>query len=158
MLPPEVVCERLNAILLTEMETDTYLTMALADVDLETGRVVIGQAGHPNAAIQNADGKVDFASAFGMPIGLVEDAQFTSYEVNLSPGDRLLLYSDGITECPVQDGEMLEEDGLADMLARLKRKSGTALLDALVAELNRRSGISDFPDDLSCALIEMPRR
>ena len=109
MRPPDEVCARLNEIILNEIETDTYLTMALADIDLRSGRIVMTQAGHPSAAIQRCDGSVEFAETFGMPIGLVPDAIYSSFELRLSPGDRLLLYSDGITECPVGSDEMLEE-------------------------------------------------
>ncbi len=155
MLPPDKVCEKLNSILLSEMETDTYLTMLLANVDLGTGHVVMSQAGHPSPAIQSSDGSVRFASAFGMPIGLVEGAEFSSTDFTLAPGDRVLLYSDGITECPLQGDEMLEEEGLAEMLSQHSEKRGNELLEALVGDLSARTGIKDFPDDLSCALIEM---
>ena len=155
MLPPDDVCERLNSILLTEMETDTYLTMVLADVNLATGTVTMTQAGHTSPAIQRADGSVSFASAFGMPIGLVEGAEFSTTDFTLSVGDRVLLYSDGITECPLHNEEMLEEEGLAELLNDHRSKRGNALLDAIVSELSKRTGLNNFPDDLSCALIEM---
>ena len=154
MLPPDEVCRRLNTILLTEMETDTYLTMALADVDLETGHVRVAQAGHTSPAIQRADGSVRFEAAFGMPIGLVEGAEFSAFDLELAPGDRMLLYSDCVTECPLPGDAMLEEEGLAEILGENRDLRGTDLLDRLAEEMARRSGLSDFPDDLSCALIE----
>ncbi len=157
MLPPGEVCQKLNTILLTEMDTDTYLTMALADIDLATGRTIIGQAGHPSPAVQRKDGSVEFIEALGMPIGLVEDAHAATVEVLLGPGDRLFLYSDGITECPLPSGEMVEEEGLKEILQRHESERATALLDQIVEALSKRSGLIDFPDDLSCALIERAR-
>ncbi len=113
MHAPDEVCARLNDLLLNEMETDNYLTMVLADVDLVSGLVIMAQAGHPSPAIQRADGSIEFASLFGMPIGLIPDAEYSSFTVNLAPGDRLLFYSDGITECPTSDAGQLGEDGLS---------------------------------------------
>ena len=89
-----------------------------------------------------------------MPIGLVPDAIYSSFELRLSPGDRLLLYSDGITECPVGSDTMLEEQGLAEILRQNLDVRGTELLDLLHDELKKRSGLTEFPDDLSVAQIE----
>ncbi|MGI9394091.1 MAG: PP2C family protein-serine/threonine phosphatase [Boseongicola sp.] len=154
MLAPDEVCRRLNKLLLNEMETDNYLTMVLADVDLDSGKVTIAQAGHPSPAVQRANRSVEFVSSYGMPIGLIPDAEFNSFVVQLAPGDRLLLYSDGITECPIVDADMLGEEGLKNILQAGARIHGQSFLDQLIAELGTLSGLSEFPDDLSGVLIE----
>jgi len=132
MHPPDEVCRRLNDLLLNEMETDNYLTMVLADVDLASGRVVMAQAGHPSPAIQRLDGTIEFVSSFGMPIGLIPDAEYSSFAVDLVPGDRLLLYSDGITECPITDTDQVGEEGLEDILRAGRDVSGLSLITQLV--------------------------
>lgn len=155
MRPPAEVCSALNELLLAEIETDRYLTMVLADVDLETGRVVLSQAGHPSPAVLRYDGTVEYVSSFGMPIGLIPDAEFSSFEINLAIGDRLLLHSDGITECPMQGTETLfEEDGLKGLLLDIFEKNGPEFIEALHIGLSRASGLTDFPDDLSAVLLE----
>jgi sigma-B regulation protein RsbU (phosphoserine phosphatase) len=154
MIPPDEVCRRLNNLLLNEIETDSYLTMILADVDLASGRVVMAQAGHPSPAVQRADGSVEFVSSYGMPIGLIPDAEFSSFTIELAPGDRLLFYSDGITECPTSETEMLGEDGLKDILQAREHFRGPTLITQLMAKLSEHSGLADFPDDLSGVLIE----
>ena len=154
ILPPDVVCRRLNELILNDVETDNYFTMVFADVDLSDGRVLMAQAGHPSPVLQRADGSVEYISSFGMPIGLIEDAEYSAFEIFLAPGDRLLLYSDGFTECPIGPDRQLEEDGLEELLLSLSNKKTTDLLDALVNGLSARSGLREFPDDLSAVLIE----
>ncbi|MGI9391291.1 MAG: PP2C family protein-serine/threonine phosphatase [Boseongicola sp.] len=154
MLPSDEVCRRLNSLLLNEMETDRYLTMVLADVDLDSGKTILAQAGHPSPAVQRADGSVEFVSSYGMPIGLIPDAEFSSFVVQLAPGDRLLLYSDGITECPTTGVDMLGEEGLNNILQAYARIRGPSFLEQLVADLRKQSGLTEFPDDLSGILIE----
>ena len=154
MLAPDEVCRRLNNLLLNEMETDNYLTMLLADVDLASGKAIMAQAGHPSPAVQRADGSVEFVSSYGMPIGLIPDADFNSFAVELAPGDRLLFYSDGITECPMSDTDMLGEDGLRDILQAGAQIRGPSFMKQLMAELSKHSGLAEFPDDLSGVLIE----
>lgn len=155
MHPPDQVCEALNDLLLAEIETDRYLTMVLADVDLATGLVTLAQAGHPSPAVLRADGSVEFVSSFGMPIGLVPQAEYTSFDVQLAAGDRLLLHSDGITECPVDaEGGLLDDEGLKSLLSEAFALSGLEFISAIHRELSKVSGLSEFPDDLSAVLLE----
>jgi len=155
MRPPDEVCTALNDLLLAEIETDRYLTMVLADVDLESGRVTLSQAGHPSPAILRSDRTVEYVSSYGMPIGLIPNAEFSTFEIQLCVGDRLLLHSDGITECPLHGSEtLLEEEGFEALLLEIFENSGVDFINALHDGLSKVSGLNDFPDDLSAVLLE----
>ena len=154
MARPADIAARMNEILLTEWEADQYFTMAIAGIDLRSGAFVIGQPGHPSSLIQRASGGIEFVEALGMPIGLIPGATSDEAEGRLKPGDRMLLYSDGLTECPDAEGEMLEEEGLARIVAALSDLSGEEFVDALYAALVDWRGGEDFPDDLSAILVE----
>lgn len=154
MLPPDVVCARLNALLQKDAESDLYLTMVLLHLATQTGVVTMCQAGHPSPLILRAEGDVEFSEAFGMPIGLVDKVEFGMSSITLSCGDRLLLHSDGITECPDPMGRLLDEKGLAHIASSHASLAGQDFLAALVVALEEYSGITAFPDDLSAVLIE----
>lgn len=154
MLPPAEVVARLNALVLEEMETEHYFTMVLADVDLATGRVEMAQAGHPFPLVQRADGRVELIGKGGLPVGLFEGAEFEQFEITLSRGDRLLLYSDGITECPKAEGGFIDDDGLKQMTNDLRHLAGREFLETMVWTLSETSGQEEFPDDISAALLE----
>jgi len=152
--PPQEVATLLNTLMLEEMQSDHYFTIALAYLDLATGDVEITQCGHPNPALLRADARVEYVGQSGMPIGLFEQAEYDHWHLRLAPGERLLLYSDGFTECAGQDGVMLEEEGFAQLLTQNARLSSGALLAALVWNLDDFCGTLDFSDDISCAMIE----
>jgi sigma-B regulation protein RsbU (phosphoserine phosphatase) len=154
MRPPEEVCERLNDLMLSQMETDLYLTMLLADCNLRTGEVRMVQAGHPNPALQRASGHVERPGAGGLPVGLLPRAAWTPFTVRLGPGDRLFALSDGVTECPGPDGRDFGEEAFERFVRRNAATRGPALLEALDWELDRYSGLQDLPDDVSCAMLE----
>jgi len=136
------------------METEHYFTLLLADVDLETGHVRMAQAGHPHPAIQRRDGSIEQDGPGGFPVGLMSGISFTQFETQLYPGDRILLLSDGVTECPNPNGGMLQESGLEDMLRDLSDVAGPALFEALLWRLTDFAGEATFPDDISGILFE----
>jgi sigma-B regulation protein RsbU (phosphoserine phosphatase) len=152
--PTSEVIATLNDLVLNEMETEHYFTLMLAVVDLNTGRVTIGQAGHPHPAIQRRDGSIVQTGTGGFPVGLLSGISFEQFDVQLEPGDRLLILSDGVTECPDPAGQLLGEDGLERIMVKLRDVKGTALLEALIWELTDFAGGADFPDDVSGILFE----
>lgn len=151
---PHDVAARMNTLMLQEIETDAYLTIAYADVDLSTGRVLMVQAGHPHPLIQRGDGAVEYLGEGGLPIGLLDGAQYASFEAELRPGDRLFLYSDGIVECANDAGAEFGEQGLRALFQRLHKARGLSFLDRLKWDLAAWAGRDEFGDDVSGALLE----
>ena len=152
--PPAEVAAAMNRLMLEEMETDHYCTLVYAEVEVASGRVRLVQAGHPHPLVQRACGRVDSLGAGGLPVGLLPEAAYTGVETVLQPGDRLLIMSDGVTECPDPLGAELGEDGVQGLMQALRGARGSAFLDGLVAALQRHAGSGDFRDDVSAALYE----
>ena len=152
--PPAEAIAMLNRVIMSEMETEHYFTIALADVDLMRGHAIIAQAGHPYPALQRAGGTVEFIGQGGLPVWLIDAAEFQQFEVTMAPGDRLLIHSDGVTECAARDGALLDEAGLARILRDLRQTRGPAFLESLIWKLSDFAGDADFQDDISAVLLE----
>ncbi|WP_229836783.1 PP2C family protein-serine/threonine phosphatase [Aliiroseovarius zhejiangensis] len=151
--PPEMVADELNKLLLNDLRSEHYFTMLFGYLDLTSGGVDLTQCGHPNAVRLTPQNDADFFGAGGMPIGLIEDARFERQQMTLSPGERLIFYSDGFTECVGPGGAMLDEAGFADFLRKNSALTNEALFDALVWDLDAYSGGQDLGDDLSCVMV-----
>ena len=153
-IPPAEALKNLNRLVLEEMETEHYFTIILCDLDQRSGLVRLGQAGHPHPLIQRSDGTIAQDGPGGFPVGLMPDATFSQYETQLLPGDRLLLHSDGFTECPAPDGTMLGEDGLERIARKSRAMKGPQYLENLMWQLAEFAGGTGFPDDVSAVLVE----
>ena len=153
-IPPAQVIEHLNQLVLEEMETEHYFTLLLADVDLSSGRVRMAQAGHPHPLVQRRDGSITQSGPGGLPVGLIAGARYDGFETQLAPGDRLLIFSDGVVECPSDSGALLGEDGLEAMMRDMADINGPVLLETLIWKLSHFADDGDFPDDVSAILLE----
>ncbi len=152
--PPRETVALLNRMFLGEIETEHYFTLLLADVDLASGRITMVQAGHPSPAILRRGGGVEFVGTGGLPVGLIEGAEYQQFDITLAPGDRLLIHSDGIGECTDRQDCQLGDQGLAEMVSGLRQSHGLAFLESLVWSLSDFAETDTFEDDVSAALLD----
>ncbi|MDD8022138.1 MAG: fused response regulator/phosphatase [Paracoccaceae bacterium] len=152
-LAPADLAAYMNALVLDEMQTESYFTLIYADVDLISGKVSLVQAGHPHPAVQRADGTVEFLGDGGMPVGLIEGAEYETITTRLHPGDRLFLMSDGITEAADPSGALLGEDGLERIIRKSARLRAAAFLDAIFWDLEAFAA-GELIDDVSAVFFE----
>ncbi|WP_413081160.1 PP2C family protein-serine/threonine phosphatase [Tritonibacter multivorans] len=154
--PPEEVASLLNARLIADTGIEEYFTMAYCIADLRTGLVKMVQAGHPHPLLLRKDGSMEFIGQGGVPVGLVPDIGYSQEEFQMELGDRLLLYSDGFTEAHLEDGSMLDSEGLIELVKKCKPgQSGQEFLDDLYWNLTQVMGKdSGLEDDISATLFE----
>lgn len=154
---PAELAAHLNDLVIEEVETDCYFTLIYADIDIISGQVRMVQAGHPHPVVQRADGSLTVLGNGGLPIGLVEAAQFEDFSFTLQPGDRLFMGSDGITEAEDPLGRMLGTEGLSAILQTNAPLRGAALLESLTWSISSYVG-GPWADDISAALVEFHPR
>ena len=152
--PPDETIAELNKIILEEIETEHYFTLLLAYADMETGKITMSQAGHPHPVLQRADGTTELIGTGGLPVGLIDGAEYQRTEAIMSAGDRLLICSDGVVECSDPDGKFLGDDGLMHICAELRDMRGTRYLESLMWKMSQFTADRGFDDDVSAVLFE----
>lgn len=153
---PEEVASLLNARLIADTGIEEYFTMAYCIVDLRSGILKLVQAGHPHPLLLRKDGSTEFLGEGGVPVGLIPDIPYSQVETVMESGDRLLLYSDGFTEARLENGEMLDSEGLLELVAKCdSRQSGQEFLDDLYWNLTQvMSSEYGSEDDVSATVFE----
>ncbi|WP_264211808.1 PP2C family protein-serine/threonine phosphatase [Leisingera thetidis] len=153
---PEDVASLLNARLIADTGIEEYFTMAYCIADLRSGVVKMVQAGHPHPLLLRKTGELEFIGKGGVPVGLVPDISYSQEEFIMERGDRLLLFSDGFTEARLEDGSMLEPEGLLELVQKCGAgQSGKEFLDDLYWHLTQvMSKEHGLEDDVSATLFE----
>lgn len=153
IVPPEEVIGRLN--LQFQNIGDMYFTMIYGVVDMETREVRLSQAGHPNPISVSGEGSVLVHTNGGFPVGMIAPMEYHSYGVPLGCSGRLVLYSDGITECKGPDGEAFGEERLVNFLKENHRTPLSATLCRLRDLVREWRGVEEaFEDDISVLAFE----
>lgn len=154
--PPAEVARILNDRVTADTGVEEYFTMVYGTADLRSGEVQMVQAGHPHPLILRRDGGAEFLGAGGVPVGLLPDLDYEQFDAVMEPGDRLLFYSDGFTECRLASGGMLENEGLLHLVRACDAgQGGQEFLDDLFWQLRQlmAPGVG-MEDDVSATLFE----
>jgi len=148
---PEEVLSSVNQALLTECGAPgLFITAAYCLLNVETGRMEIASAGHPPLLLCRADGARQRLYHTGPALGLAADARFAQKEFQLAPGDRLLMYTDGLFDA----GDKNEPLGCGDLedLLCSRRAAGQDLLNNVLAMASQRRR-RDQEDDITVILL-----
>jgi sigma-B regulation protein RsbU (phosphoserine phosphatase) len=133
---PAEVATQLNRLFQADEFSGLYFTMLYGVLHLPTGRLDYASSGHPALLRVPAAGDVEFHGAEGFPIGFVPDVEYAQKTLQLTPGDRIYLYSDGVTEAMDKDQEPLGEQALAECIsgsrARPLEETVAGLLETVV--------------------------
>ncbi|MFI2206210.1 SpoIIE family protein phosphatase [Streptomyces sp. NPDC020192] len=136
--------------LLIDLGAELFASCLYLRLDPARGRAVMARAGHPPPLLRRPDGRVRVLDLAGGPLlGIDAAAVYPTTEVSLAPGSVLVLYTDGLVECPGVD----IEDALVD-LGGLLSEVGDQPLERLADEVVRHSaGVRGRVDDVAVLLL-----
>jgi len=152
IVPPVDVVSELNRRFLPQ--GDGYFTMIYGVLDTKTREIRFCQAGHPSPLKISGNGTITPVGDGGFPVGLWPDMTYDETTTKLLPGERLVLYSDGVLECVNPEGVPYSVEQLQLLLSRRVASPVKEVLQAVQSDLEGWSQGRDFPDDISMLIIE----
>ena len=133
------ILTKTNDALCSNNQAEMFVTVWLGILEISTGKMTCANAGHEYPVLKRSDGSFEiFKDKHGIAIGCMDGIRYKEYEMELHPGDKLFLYTDGVPEATDSTEEMF---GLDRMLAALNKDPAASPQELLH---NVREAVGDF--------------
>ena len=155
--PPHIAMEQLNTALARDNENCMFLTLNLAVLDLRSRVLSFASGGHSPPLLLRNGQPHSVAQESGPALGLKDGIDFSLNTLQLRPGDRLVLFTDGFDDAVNSEGAMLGADALQEILVAQASlplaEAGDAVFDTVDRFCN---GAAQF-DDMTLLMLDIPR-
>jgi phosphoserine phosphatase RsbU/P len=149
----QTIARLANELLCRNNPRSLFATAFIAIFDSWTGQLTYCNCGHCPALCVRADGTVENLATTGIPLGLFAHKVAGQHNAGLAAGDRLLLYSDGITEAANANLEEFGEARLLETVTSAKFASSALLVSELVRCTDEFAGSAEQTDDITCLAL-----
>ena len=134
---------------------DMFVTVWLGVLELSTGNLTAVNAGHEYPAVKRADGRFEvIKTKHSLFIGGMDDVTYKEYELDLKPGDKIFVYTDGLPEATDSAGEMLGMDRMTDALNEYLDEKPRPLIEGMRESVNKFVKDAEQFDDITMMCLE----
>jgi serine phosphatase RsbU (regulator of sigma subunit) len=153
---PAAIFSDANQRILADTHGGMFITMFYGLLDLKSGLMTYCNAGHhpPYLIRMDRNHKPEGLSRTGLPLGVSQENEWGEGAVQLTQGDLLLLYTDGVVEAHNSKEELFGDKRMLEIASSLKHRSVTDIQDAILSEMQVFSGSKHQFDDLTLVLIK----
>lgn len=155
-LCPKEVLEKANNQLCENNEAEMFVTVWLGILEISTGKIVCANAGHEYPVLKRAEGAYELIKdKHGFVLAGMENSRYREYELLLSAGDRLFLYTDGVAEATNAEDELYGTDRMVQALNRYGDASCGELLHSMKKEIDEFVGEAPQFDDITMLSLQL---
>lgn len=152
---PSEILSDVNDQLCEGNETDLFVTVWLAILEISTGKGIASNAGHEDPVIQRAGQSFELIKTKHSPaVAVMEGMQFREHEFELYPGDSLYIYTDGVPEATNQKEEFFGANRMLEALNRSVGASPREILDTVKKEIESFAGGAPQFDDITMLCLQ----
>lgn len=147
--PSEILYEANNRLCYNN-EAEMFVTVWLGIFNTETGKMIASNAGHEYPIVRRAGGKYELIKdKHGLVLAGMEDSEYENYEFDLSKGDSIFVYTDGVSEANNIDGELFGFDRLLDALNSNPDRRPEQVIKDMKNSIDSFAGEADQFDDIT---------
>jgi phosphoserine phosphatase RsbU/P len=155
---PSALLGRLNDALVAVLPCGQFATFLYAVIDMAESRLRFASAGAPSPVLRQPDGSgTHLLDSAGIPLGVMQGSSYQQREHRFDRGAMLLLFSDGLSEYPGENGDRIGEQGLLQLVEHCEAHLAP---EAIVTRVREAAGIgvdSWLPDDTMMICIDRTR-
>jgi phosphoserine phosphatase RsbU/P len=151
--PPPAICASVNRLLCGQMIAGRFATMCVLRLDRTRSSLAYANAGHNPPLLVHADGTFDRLTEGGTVLGVFPETTYSGGEVALTSGDRLLLFTDGITEARDESDEEYGEARLIAALRQHREADADTLHHILWNDVTQFTAGRGFQDDATLMVV-----
>lgn len=155
-LSPAEVFSKVNQMLCEGNDAALFVTAWLGVLDLTDGKLTYVNAGHNPPLIKKGDGGFEFlASRPAFVLAGMDGVRYRQYELTMAPGDRLFLYTDGVTEATNRKNELYGNDRMKMFMNKHAKDSACDIIAGLRSEVDAFQGADHQFDDITMLMLDL---
>ncbi|MCF0212680.1 MAG: serine/threonine-protein phosphatase, partial [Bacteroidales bacterium] len=156
---PALLMDSINRLICSNNTADIFITAIIGALDLTTGEMTLSNAGHNFPVLLTKKSITEYGAQTveldtALPLGLVDTMKYTSHQLRLNPGDKLFVYTDGVTEAETADHLAFGEERLTDTLLRTANMAPKEMLAECLHRIAIHSTKTTQNDDITMMAIE----
>ena len=146
--------DRANNLLYQSTDSEKYATLFYGILDPAQHSLAFTNAGHNYPFLISSDGKVERLKTIGIPLGFLEDFEFSEHTVPFNVGDVLVLFSDGISEAMNKHEEEFEEEKILQVIKSNMDQSPHQMIENLISSVREHADGEEQSDDMTLLVIK----
>ena len=151
-IAPSELCEKLNRLMCGNTPLRKFVSCFYADLDVRSRTLTFTNAGHNPPFLMRSNGDCIRLDEGGCVIGAFAESRFMQCEIKLEEGDKLLLFTDGVTEARNASGEEFGEERLQECLRSYRKRDAAELRTLILNEVTEFCG-DNFGDDAALMVV-----
>jgi sigma-B regulation protein RsbU (phosphoserine phosphatase) len=151
---PSQVIEKVNNLAYERNDEELFVTTWFGKLNLKSGKLIYVNAGHNQPLVKHDSANFEYMNTRpNLVIGGMEDIKYVEHEIDLNPGDMILLYTDGVTEANDNYDEFYGEDRLKEIVNKNKDEKLSDILNEINKDVNNFCKSGEQFDDTTMMII-----
>jgi len=150
---PDACLERANKLLFRSTDARTFVSLFYGILDTRKHTLIYANAGQDLPVHFSKSDKPRTLETRGIALGMREDISFETDEINLKPGDQLLVYSDGVREAMNEKNQEFGDENIKSIVQKNKKISTAATIKKVFSTVNIYIGNASQKDDMTMVLL-----
>jgi len=151
---PKDLCEKLNRVICNNITEGKFITLFFGVFDRENEKLFYCNAGHNPPLLMHGNGYYEQLETGGVMLGVFRDTQFEEGEVKIKNGDRILLYTDGVTEAEGENEEQFGEERVKKIMFDNKHLVVREIQKKMIDEVSKFCN-DEFQDDVTMVVVSV---